>query len=40
MRWTTRQGSEPMDYEILGPEEAAELATWWLQAFEHLHELI
>jgi hypothetical protein len=29
-----------MEHEILSTEQAAELAAWWLQAFEERHELI
>jgi hypothetical protein len=27
-----------MDQEVLSPEHAAEMAAWWSQAFEALHE--
>ena len=27
-----------MDQEILSPEQAAEVAAWWLKAFEALRE--
>jgi hypothetical protein len=27
-----------MDHEVLGPEQAAEVAAWWRQAFEALRE--
>jgi len=27
-----------MDQEVLSPDEAADMAAWWLQAFEALRE--
>lgn len=27
-----------MDQEVLSPEQAADVAAWWRQAFEQLHE--
>lgn len=29
--------TEPVNHDDLNPEEAAELAAWWIQAFEALH---